>query len=79
MITQVTIGCDWPGCDATLTCPPSGYSDHDWEGRGDRYHVCPTHRFKTAAELDAELDKPRRREEYERLKAEFEPPARPRE
>ncbi len=60
MIITYTVRCDWPGCDVRETV--SHYSgsprDHRWAARAhgtlDTDHLCPAHRFRTWAELDAD-------------------------
>lgn len=52
------IQCDWPACDATVVVKDYAGNLHDrnWRSCGESQergpHLCSTHRFKTALELE---------------------------
>lgn len=67
-LRKIIISCDWPGCgnQATLPYYAGALRDYDWafqpllsaqcSGSACGTHLCPEHRFKPWAEVQAAIE-----------------------
>lgn len=63
MLVKYTIRCDWPACESQIEVAANdSLRDRNWVRMWDTNLedndpcLCPTHRFRTWAELNAALD-----------------------